>query len=80
MCAAVIGFVLLLVVGMHVEMYQRLGTPGLLVPIGFVLGMAVAVAVFVLVFIVSDKSGFFKLLWHYLKGLKDRVCPFIRFE
>lgn len=46
---------------------------------GFMLGMAAAVGILILSIIGGSKVGFFNLLWQHLKGIKQRICPLVRF-
>ena len=41
--------------------------------------MALVFAILVLAIIGGSKTGFFALLWQYLKGIKERICPLVRF-
>lgn len=43
-----------------------------------VIGLVVGLLIFAI--IGGSKSGFFGFLWQYLKGVKQRVCPLVRFD
>lgn len=85
------GFALSMITMMHVEMHYEFvanhpyANPALqfasyFVPEGFLLIFAAVVLVIILTVIGGSKSGFFSLLWQYLKGIKSRVCPLVKFE
>jgi hypothetical protein len=48
-------------------------------PEAFVLGVALLAGCLVFAIIGISKVGFFSLLWQYLKSIKQRVCPLVRF-
>lgn len=48
-------------------------------PEAFAIGIALAVGSLILAVIGGSKVGFFSLLWQYLKGVKQRICPLVRF-
>ena len=50
------------------------------IPEGVALGIAALAGLFILSMIGGSKSGFFMLLWQYLKGIKQRVCPLVKFR
>lgn len=82
-CAA-IGLLLFLIGIFHVEAYhsfgKTLGVAAIFVPEYIIAGIAIVVALFVFVIIGADKSGFFKLLRLYLNGIKNKVCPLVKFN
>jgi len=49
-------------------------------PEGVALVIAAAAGILILSIIGGSKVGFFKLLWEYLKGIKQRICPLVKFE
>jgi hypothetical protein len=88
---AFVGFVLLMVIMVHVEGHYEFvaknpdSNPVLQVaayffPEVFLLAGILAVGIIALAVIGGSKTGFFSLLWQYLKGLKNRVCPLVKFE
>lgn len=68
---------------LHVSAYDdfgdKLGPAAFLLPEAIALGIAVLLALLILTVVGGDKSGFFKLLWQYLSGIKSRVCPLVKF-
>jgi hypothetical protein len=43
------------------------------------LGASLVFATIILAIIGGSKSGFFVLLWQYLKALKHHICPVVHF-
>ena len=78
--ASVAGLFLFTIVEVHIQTYYDYGAVGLLIPAGVVAGCVAVIGALVLILIGGEKSGFFKLLWSYLRGLKDHVCPLVKFE
>lgn len=50
------------------------------IPEAFMLGAVVVVGLMILAVIGGSKVGIFRLLWQYLKGMKQRICPLVRFD
>ncbi len=44
------------------------------------LAMGLVCGVIMLAIYGAEKSWFLKILWPYLKGIKNRVCPLVHFE
>lgn len=42
--------------------------------------LAVVVGTIILAIMGGSKTGFFALLWSYLKGIKQRICPIVHFD
>lgn len=78
-----VSFLVFMLGMLHVAAYHdfgdKLGPAALLIPEAFALGIAALMALFILALVGGDKSGFFKLLWQYLSGIKSRVCPLVKF-
>lgn len=49
-------------------------------PEAVALGMVGAGGLIIFACIGGSKVGFFQLLWQYLKSIKHRVCPLVRFD
>ena len=49
-------------------------------PEAFAAGIMLVAGCVVLACIGGSKTGFFSLLWQYLKGVKQRICPLVRFD
>ncbi len=45
-----------------------------------ILAFVIVFGTVVLAVVGGSKTGFFSLLWQYMKGLKNRVCPLVKFE
>ena len=50
------------------------------IPEGVALLIAAVIGVLILSIIGGSKVGFFQLLWQYLKGIKQRICPLVKFD
>lgn len=74
------GVIVMLIVNMHIEAYHKVGVAGLLIPIGILVSGVLLAFTIVLLVVGGDKSGFFGIIGHYLKSVKDRVCPLVRFD
>lgn len=82
--AALTGFMFTGLVAIHVGTYKdfgpRLGVWAFFFPEGVALVLMLAVGIIVLAIFGADKSGFARVLWHYLKNIKTRVCPIVQFD
>lgn len=89
--AAAFGFVLSMVVFAHVAMHDSfvldhpyvspaLQVAAYFLPEAWLIVFAFAFGLIILTCIGGAKSGFFSLLWQYLKGIKSRVCPLVQFN
>lgn len=74
-------------VGMHNDIVNESGVTSPIasaalyfVPELFALGAGALFGFVLLALIGGSKTGFFMLLWQYLKGVKSRICPLVRFE
>lgn len=80
---AFVAVVLLAFGLLHVQMYIEhggtLGVAAFFMPEEFVLAVLPVMALIRFAIFGASKSDFFKLLWLYLKGIKSRVCPLVRF-
>jgi hypothetical protein len=88
---AFVGFILSMIIMIHVEAHYEfvakhpdyspaLQAAAYFFPELFLLGGVIAFGTVVLAVVGGSKTGFFSLLWQYLKGLKNRVCPLVKFE
>jgi hypothetical protein len=50
------------------------------VPEAVAVAIAAIAGFFILALIAGSKVGFFALLWQYLKGIKQRICPLVHFD
>ena len=48
-------------------------------PEAFLISIAVLAGLTIFAIIGGSKSGFFILLWQYLKGIKQQICPLVKF-
>ncbi len=89
--AAIIGSVAFYIGGLHFLMHRDFmrGHPdaGPLLNVAayfmvewVMLGIALFAGCVILAIIGGSKTGFFSLLWQYLKGIKERVCPLVQFD
>jgi len=72
--------ILLIHIGSYEKYSPEYGIAGAFVPEAFIVGVALCVALLVFSLIGADKLGLGKLVWAYLKSIKSRVCPLVRFE
>lgn len=81
---AVAGLTVFMFGFMHFQTYHdfndKIGPVAFFMPEMFALAGAAIFGTILLVLIGGSKSGFFKLLWQYLKGAKSRICPLVRFD
>jgi hypothetical protein len=63
-------------VNAHIQFYHEYGVLGLFFPVGLLLGIIATAALIILAIIGAGKVG----LLTYLKVLKERICPMMRFE
>ncbi len=89
--AALAGFLLFILAAMHFYGHQDFvashpdasplaSVASYFIPEIIALVFATAMGIFILSVIGGSKVGFFALLWQYLKGIKQRVCPLVRFN
>ena len=89
--AAIASFVLLYIVAVHIQAHAVFmkanpdsGTltdvASYFLPEMMMLGVALFAGCVILAIIGGSKTGFFSLLWQYLKGIKQRVCPLVQFD
>jgi hypothetical protein len=82
--AAIIGFLLVMLAALHVSAYEafsaKFGIAAFFAPEFFVLGFVIAAALLTLILMGAGKLPFWKLVWLYLKGIKNRICPLVQFD
>ncbi|HWX13483.1 MAG TPA: hypothetical protein VNY06_01160 [Methylocella sp.] len=89
--AAFAGFMFSMVIMMHVEAHYEfvekhpfanpvIQVASYFIPEAFLLGVALLVGIIILALMGGSKTGFFSLLWQYLKGIKQRICPLVHFD
>ena len=89
--AAFSGFFIFMFVALHFSIHSdfAMSNPNIgplanfaayFIPEGLALGTAALVGIIILSLIGGSKVGFFKLLWQYLRGIKQRVCPLVHFD
>ena len=70
--------------GLHMNTADTLGVWGYFLPEMAILGACLCGGlVFLMAFLIHSYAGrvrFLRLLWTYIKCLKQRVCPLVRFE
>lgn len=67
-------------VAQHPDYSPALQAASYFIPEIALIGAAFPVLIVILAIIGGSKSGFFSLLWQYLRGVKQRVCPLVHFE
>jgi hypothetical protein len=67
--AAIIGFLLVMLAALHVSAYEA-----------FSAKFVIAAALLTLILMGAGKLPFWKLVWLYLKGIKNRICPLVQFD
>ena len=84
------GFIITMFVMIHIEGHYVfvnkhpdyspiLQTASYFIPEVIVLVGCLIVLIVVFAVIGASRTGFFTLLWQYLKGIKQRVCPLVHF-
>jgi len=87
---AVIGFIGFILCAVHVIEHDTfmsknpdagliLNVATYFLPEAFMACFALAAGCIILACIGGSKTGFFSLLWQYLKGIKQHICPLVRF-
>jgi hypothetical protein len=83
MSAAAITIVIALFLAIHIDLYLRyssqFGIASALLPEGVALGVGILVVIVMFAIMGVYQVGFFKLLWLFLKGIKNKVCPRVTF-
>lgn len=87
---AILSFILFMLCAVHVIMHRDfmiknpdagpvLNVATYFLPEAFMAGIALLAGCIILICIGGSKVGLFSLLWQYLKGVKQHICPLVRF-
>jgi len=78
--AAVAVMLALVQISAYENHRAKLGIAAFFIPEFIIMGAAAAIGLIILIVFGAGKSGFMKMLWLYLKSIKHRICPLIRFN